>query len=36
MFKILVDLKADLNIINNQGYTPLTLAAHYGNKEVKK
>lgn len=35
MIKLLVEYNADLNIKNLQGYTPLTLAAHYCRKEVK-
>ena len=36
MFKILVELNARTDIKNRQGYTPLTLASQYGNKEVNK
>ncbi|CAF0724642.1 unnamed protein product [Brachionus calyciflorus] len=34
MFKLLVDLKADLHIKNRQGYTPLTLAAQLCRQEI--
>ena len=34
MFKLIAEFKARLDIKNNQGYTPLTLAAQLARKEV--